>query len=42
MLDGNLIVHGGNLRALNAILPVYAGKVDCVFIDPPYTTGNEG
>lgn len=25
-----------------AVLPTYAGKVDCVFIDPPYNTGNEG
>jgi adenine-specific DNA-methyltransferase len=41
-LDGNLIVHGDNLHALKALLPIYAGKVDCVFIDPPYNTGNEG
>ncbi|MBS0482606.1 MAG: site-specific DNA-methyltransferase, partial [Proteobacteria bacterium] len=41
-LDGNLIVHGDNLHALKALLPMYAGKVDCVFIDPPYNTGNEG
>ena len=41
-LDGNLIVHGDNLHALKALLPLYAGKVDCVFIDPPYNTGNEG
>ncbi|MBC6403902.1 MAG: site-specific DNA-methyltransferase, partial [Hyphomonadaceae bacterium] len=41
-LDGNLIVHGDNLHALKALLPQYAGKVDCVFIDPPYNTGNEG
>ena len=41
-LDGNLIIHGDNLEALKALLPVYAGKVDCVFIDPPYNTGNEG
>ena len=40
-LDGNLIVHGDNLHALKALLPLYAGKVDCVFIDPPYNTGNE-
>ena len=40
--DGNLIVHGDNLHALKALLPLYAGKVDCVFIDPPYNTGNEG
>lgn len=41
-LDGNLIIHGDNLEALKALLPLYAGKVDCVFIDPPYNTGNEG
>ena len=40
-LDGNLIIHGDNLHALKALLPLYAGKVDCVFIDPPYNTGNE-
>lgn len=40
--DGNLVVHGDNLRALKALLPLYAGKVDCIFIDPPYNTGNEG
>ncbi len=41
-LDGNLIIHGDNLEALKALLPIYAGKVDCIFIDPPYNTGNEG
>lgn len=41
-LDGNLIIHGDNLHALKALLPMYAGKVDCIFIDPPYNTGNEG
>ena len=40
--DGNLIVHGDNLHALKAMLPIYAGKVDCIFIDPPYNTGHEG
>lgn len=40
--DGNLIIHGDNLLALKTLLPMYAGKVDCVFIDPPYNTGNEG
>jgi adenine-specific DNA-methyltransferase len=40
-LNGNLIIHGDNLHALKALLPLYAGKVDCVFIDPPYTPGNE-
>jgi len=41
-LDDNLIIHGDNLQALKALLPMYAGKVDCIFIDPPYNTGNEG
>lgn len=40
-LDGNLIIHGDNLHALKALLPIYAGKVDCVYIDPPYNTGNK-
>jgi adenine-specific DNA-methyltransferase len=38
----NLIVQGDNLHALKSLLPRYAGKVDLVFIDPPYNTGNEG
>jgi adenine-specific DNA-methyltransferase len=41
-LDDNLIIHGDNLHALKALMPVYAGKVDCIYIDPPYNTGNEG
>ena len=41
-LDDNLIVHGDNLEALKALLPTHAGKIDCIFIDPPYNTGNEG
>jgi adenine-specific DNA-methyltransferase len=41
-LDDNLIIHGDNLHALKALLPVYAGKIDCIYIDPPYNTGNEG
>ena len=40
--DGNLIVHGDNLHGLKALLPRYAGRVRCVYIDPPYNTGNEG
>ena len=39
--SGNLIIHGDNLHALKALLPRYADKVDCIFIDPPYNTGNE-
>lgn len=41
-LDDNLIIHGDNLKALKALLPLYGGKVKCVYIDPPYNTGNEG
>ena len=41
-LDGNLIIHGDNLLALKALLPRYQGKVGCIYIDPPYNTGNEG
>ena len=39
---GNMVIHGDNLEALKALLPEYEGKVDCVYIDPPYNTGNEG
>lgn len=37
----NLLVQGDNLIALKALLPYYAGKVKCIYIDPPYNTGNE-
>ncbi|MFW0859202.1 MAG: site-specific DNA-methyltransferase [Dehalococcoidia bacterium] len=40
-LNDNLILHGDNLKALKALLPNYAGKVKCIYIDPPYNTGNE-
>ena len=40
--SGNLIVQGDNLLALKALLPYYAGQVKCIYIDPPYNTGNEG
>jgi len=40
-LRDNLIIHGDNLKALKALLPMYAGKVKCIYIDPPYNTGNE-
>lgn len=38
---GNMIIHGDNLEALKALLPEYEGKVDCIYIDPPYNTGEE-
>jgi adenine-specific DNA-methyltransferase len=41
-LDGNLIIEGDNLLALKALLPTHAGRVKCIYIDPPYNTGNEG
>ena len=40
--DDNLIIHGDNLHALKALLPRYGGRVNCIYIDPPYNTGNEG
>ena len=40
--NSNLIVQGDNLHALKALLPRYAGQVKCIYIDPPYNTGNEG
>lgn len=39
---GNMIIHGDNLDALKALLPKYEGRVKCIYIDPPYNTGNEG
>jgi DNA modification methylase len=38
---GNLLVQGDNLEALKALLPYYGGQVKCIYIDPPYNTGNE-
>jgi adenine-specific DNA-methyltransferase len=40
-LHDNLIIHGDNLIALKALLPLYSGKIKCIYIDPPYNTGNE-
>lgn len=36
----NMLVHGDNLEALKSLLPFYAGRVKCIYIDPPYNTGN--
>ena len=36
--SGNLLIQGDNLKALKALLPFYAGRVKCIFIDPPYNT----
>ena len=38
----NILVEGDNLLALKALMPEYSGKVKCIYIDPPYNTGNEG
>jgi len=40
-VSGNLIIEGDNLLALKALLPQYAGRVKCIYIDPPYNTGTE-
>ena len=40
--SGNKIIHGDNLEALKALLPEYEGQIKCIYIDPPYNTGNEG
>ena len=37
---GNILVHGDNLEALKALLPFFAGRVRCIYIDPPYNTGS--
>jgi adenine-specific DNA-methyltransferase len=41
-LDGNAIIEGDNLLALKALLPTHGGRIECIYIDPPYNTGNEG
>lgn len=40
--SGNKIIHGDNLEALKSLLPEYEGKINCIYIDSPYNTGNEG
>ena len=37
----NKIIHGDNLEALKSLLPEYEGRIKCIYIDPPYNTGNE-
>lgn len=39
--ENNKIIHGDNLEALKSLLPEYEGKINCIYIDPPYNTGNE-
>lgn len=41
MDSGNMIIHGDNLVALKSLLPQFEGKIKCIYIDPPYNTGNE-
>ena len=40
--SNNMIIRGDNLEALKALLPKYEGRIKCIYIDPPYNTGNEG
>ena len=40
--SGNMIIHGDNLEALKSLLPRYENRIKCIYIDPPYNTGNEG
>ena len=40
--SGNKIIHADNLLALKSLLPEYEGRIKCIYIDPPYNTGNEG
>lgn len=39
--SGNMIIHGDNLLALKSLMPMYEGRIKCIYIDPPYNTGNE-
>ena len=38
-LRDNRLIHGDNLPALRALEPEFAGRIRCVYIDPPYNTG---
>jgi adenine-specific DNA-methyltransferase len=40
-LEGNLIIEGDNLLALKALLPTHAGRIKCIYIDPPITPGTK-
>lgn len=39
--SGNMIIHGDNLEALKSLMPEFEGKINCIYIDPPYNTGKE-
>ena len=36
----NMLIHGDNLLALKALESKYAGRIKCIYIDPPYNTGS--
>lgn len=40
-ISDNKIIRGDNLEALKSLLPQFEGKINCIYIDPPYNTGNE-
>ena len=39
-VNENLLIQGDNLEALKALIPFYAGKIKCIYIDPPYNIGS--
>ncbi|MCG7657763.1 site-specific DNA-methyltransferase [Wielerella bovis] len=39
--EDNILIHGDNLLALKSLLPEFGGRINCIYIDPPYNTGNE-
>ncbi len=39
--NGNMIIEGDNLIALKALLPQFTGKINLIYIDPPYNTGDD-
>lgn len=39
--NDNMIIHGDNLHALKSLLPQYRGRIDCVYMDPPYNRGHK-
>lgn len=38
--NGNMLIHGDNLLALKALEQDFSGSIKCIYIDPPYNTGN--
>ena len=41
MMNKNLLMQGDNLEALNLLVEQYEGKIDLIYIDPPFNTGND-